>query len=337
MFVSRMGKSGEVFYEERDMPKADGEKVLIKMKAIAICGSDKHMYLDGTMDGQIWGHEYSGIVFDPGSRKDLTAGDRVAIFPVEPCGTCEFCKAGRENLCPQVFRGAGGADGAAEYQLVSPSMPVKFSENISFVEGALVEPTAVVYHALKRAAAGKGDALLISGVGSLTGLLAEVARAVGVEIIVITDSSYPRAEPLLKSGVVDGFVNCDEPGSYTKLMDLAEKPFGYDICIDIKGGAKTVNDNLVCLRNGGTAVLVAEVPGDKEPLNLYDLTEDEKDIKGSYCYTVDEFKEVIQMMEDKRIDVTKYVGKTFKLSQCKEAFAYSFDRGVLPSKIILKP
>lgn len=97
------------------------------------------------------------------------------MFPNHPCHKCEFCKAGVTNLCPTVFRGTGGSSAAAEYQLVAPYNVIKIDDNMTYDEGALIEPTTVTYHALKLSKIKPGQELLISGVGGLTGLLAEVA------------------------------------------------------------------------------------------------------------------------------------------------------------------
>ena len=106
--------------------------------------------------------------------------------------------------------------------------------------------------------------------------------------------------------------------------------------ITLYGGVRNANEHIVCMKNGGTAVIVAEVPGDREALNLYDLTEDEKAVTGSYGYTKPEFEEVAEMIADKRIDVTKYIGKKFKLREGQQAFDHAMDRSVLPSKIIIE-
>lgn len=335
MYVSRMGKAGEIFYEEVPTPEADGKNVLVEIHAVAICGTDKHGFSDGSMEGQIWGHEYSGVVVDPGET-DLKAGDKVAVFPNHPCHHCEFCDAGVTNLCPTVFRGTGGSSAAAEYQLVNPYNVVKIADSMTFEEGALVEPTAVTYHALKKSGIKAGQELLVSGVGGLTGLLAETARGMGVSKIVVTDAVEERARPYVESGLIDAFVNCEEPGFYTKLMKLATSRFGYDAYIDIKGGVRNCNEHMVAMKNGGTAVIVAEVPGDRGALNLYDLTEDEKTVSGSYGYTKPEYEEVAKMIADGRIDVKKHIGKRFKLSEGQAAFDHAMDRSVLPSKIIIE-
>lgn len=335
MFVSRMGNIGEIFYEEIDTPVADGKNVLVEIHKVAICGTDKHGFNDGSMAGQIWGHEYSGLVLDPGEADFLKVGDKVAVFPNHPCHSCEFCDAGVTNLCPTVFRGTGGSSAAAEYQLVPPYNVVKVADSMSFEEAALIEPTAVCLHALKLSKIKPGQELLISGVGGLTGLIGEVARGMGVKKIVATDSSYERAQVLLDKGAIDAFVNDAEPGFYTKLIKTASSRFGYDAFIDIKGGINNCNEHMPAMKNGTTAVIIAENPGDRGAINFYDLTEDEKSITGTYGYTKDEFEEIAEMIANKEIDVTKYIESTFELKDCLQAFQHSIDRSTLPGKILI--
>ena len=337
MYISRMGKPGEIFYEEVETLKPDGKNALVRMQALGMCGTDKHAYKDGSMDGQIWGHEYSAIVEDPGPRSDLKKGDRVAIRPMDCCGECEFCKAGKPQLCIQVFRGTGGCFGAAEYQLLRPDFLMKISDNVSDIDAALIEPTACVYHGYKKSGAGPGKTLLISGVGALTGLLCEVARADGVKKIVLSDGSERRAQPLLDCGVADAFVNSAEPGMYTKLMEQADNPYGYDAYIDIKGGVTTLNEHIVCLKNGGTAVIIAEDYRERDAINLYDLTEDEKSISGSYAFDLSDYNEILAKVEAGKLNLARHAGKVFKLSEAKQAFEHSFARDTMPGKIIVVP
>ena len=77
--------------KELPQPKIDHENVVIEVKKCGICGSDIHYWTAGEPIGLVMGHEFSGIVKDPGSRKDLKIGDRVTGLPISPCGNCEAC------------------------------------------------------------------------------------------------------------------------------------------------------------------------------------------------------------------------------------------------------
>lgn len=108
MYVSRMGDVNEVFYEEIETPEACGEKCLVKIHAVRSAGTDKHAFMDGSMKGDIWGHEYSGEVVDPGSFEGLKVRRQgLRCFQIIHVINANFCKAGVTNLGPTVFRGTG--------------------------------------------------------------------------------------------------------------------------------------------------------------------------------------------------------------------------------------
>lgn len=111
---------------EVETPQADGNKVLIKINRVGICGSDLHMWRAGELKGLIMGHEFCGTVIDPGALKgSLKTGDRVTAFPMNPCGTCSACKMGMINMCETGMAnimGAGFPGAYGEYFAARPDM-----------------------------------------------------------------------------------------------------------------------------------------------------------------------------------------------------------------------
>ena len=159
---------------ETEAPRADGEKVIIKVSGVGICGSDLHAWDHGGMVGLIMGHELGGTVVDPGALKDsLKVGDRVTALPANPCGQCDPCKSGKPNLCVNMLAAAPGltAPGAyAQFFASRPDMVRKLPDTVSDVEAALIEPTAVALHAIRLAGLKPGDKVLVTG-GGIIGLL----------------------------------------------------------------------------------------------------------------------------------------------------------------------
>jgi L-iditol 2-dehydrogenase len=98
------------------------------------------------------GHEYSGIVIDPGAS-NLKKGDRVAVMELTPCMECSACKRGLYTTCPQVIKGGAPGfsahGGMGEYSLVRPDMVVKLPDSIDDILGALIEPASIGMHSLK--------------------------------------------------------------------------------------------------------------------------------------------------------------------------------------------
>lgn len=96
-------------FVERDIPKPKADEVLVKIEYVGICGSDSHYFEAGAIGSYVvkppfvLGHEAGGTVVEVGEAvKHLRVGDRVALEPGKTCGTCEFCRSGRYNLCPDV-------------------------------------------------------------------------------------------------------------------------------------------------------------------------------------------------------------------------------------------
>ena len=140
---------GKIGFEEREIPQVKDDEVLVKLEYVGICGSDLHYYESGAIGDFIvkppfvLGHEPGGTVVEVGKDvKHLKVGDRVALEPGKTCGHCEFCKTGRYNLCPDVvFFATPPVDGVfQEYVAHEADLCFKLPDNVSTMEGALIEP-----------------------------------------------------------------------------------------------------------------------------------------------------------------------------------------------------
>ena len=158
MKVAVMNGIGKMDLIERDIPIVKENEVLVKLDYVGICGSDLHYYENGRIGDYIveppfvLGHEPGGVVVEVGNKvKHLNIGDRVALEPGKTCGHCEFCKTGRYNLCPDViFFATPPVDGVfQEYVAHEADLCFKLPENVSTLEGALIEPLAVGFHAAR--------------------------------------------------------------------------------------------------------------------------------------------------------------------------------------------
>lgn len=337
MYAAVLEGPKKMVYQEVETPRADGNGVLIQVKKAAICGSDKHSWESATTTG-ILGHEYSGIVVDPGSRSDLSAGDRVTHFTQNPCLECNYCREGNTTLCDgnSVHPGGSGVPGSnAEFILARPDLVRKLPDSMSLERAALSEPVSVAYRAVKKTKLKPGGKLLISGVGALTAFSAQIAKAMGASFVACTGSSQARAQAMLDSGDCDFFVNTSEPGLYSKLMEAV--PEGFDACIDNKGFARIINENLAVMKKGAICVVVGIELTDADEINLFDMIMNEQSIVGTYSATIKEFDECLKMMTDGSICPELYASKTFPLSEAQQAFEYSISRGTLDYKVFLEP
>ena len=216
--MSGIGKMG---FEERDIPKAKDDEVLVKLEYVGICGSDLHYYETGAIGNYVveppfvLGHEPGGTVVEVEKNvKHLKVGDRVALEPGKTCGHCEFCKTGRYNLCPDVvFFATPPVDGVfQEYVAHEADLCFKLPDNVSTMEGALIEPLAVGFHAAMQGGARAGQSAVVLGSGCI-GLVTMMAlKAMGVSKVYVVDIMEKRLEKALELGA-DGVIN----GSKTEI------------------------------------------------------------------------------------------------------------------------
>ncbi len=176
MKVAVMLGTGQMGFEERDIPKAKDNEVLVKLEYVGICGSDLHYYETGAIGDYVvkppfvLGHEPGGTVVEVGKNvKHLKAGDRVALEPGKTCGHCEFCRTGRYNLCPDVvFFATPPVDGVfQEYVAHEADLCFKLPDNVDTMEGALIEPLAVGFHAAIQGGARAGQTAVVMGAGCI--------------------------------------------------------------------------------------------------------------------------------------------------------------------------
>ena len=175
----------------------------MKLEYVGICGSDLHYYEHGRIGNYIveppfvLGHEPGGTVVEVGKNvTHLKAGDRVALEPGKTCGHCEFCRTGRYNLCPDViFFATPPVDGVfQEYIAHEAALCFKLPDNVSTMEGALIEPLAVGFHAARQGGAHMGQTAVVTGAGCI-GLVSMMAlKALGVTTVYVVDIMEKRLE-----------------------------------------------------------------------------------------------------------------------------------------------
>ena len=228
MKVAVMNGVGQMGYTERPIPTPKDDEVLVKLEYVGICGSDLHYYETGAIGAYVveppfvLGHEPGGVVVEVGKNvKHLKVGDKVALEPGKTCGQCEFCKTGRYNLCPDViFFATPPVDGVfQEYVAHEAGLCFKLPENVSTMEGALIEPLAVGFHAANLGDAHIGQTAVVFGAGCI-GLVSMMAlKAKGVSRVYVVDIMAKRLEKALELGA-DGVINGAERDAVEAVLEL---------------------------------------------------------------------------------------------------------------------
>ncbi len=308
--------------KEINEPINDGNKVLIDVKKCGICGSDLHYWVAGNPVGLVMGHEYSGVVTDPGPRSDLAVGDRVTALPISPCGHCEACLTGNPQYCLETWNHATGLSldnpGAlAPKTALRADMVMKLPDNVSFEEAAMVEPTSVGLHAVHLADIKVGDNVLVVGGGIIGLVSAMFAKAEGARFVGVSETNAGRGEKAVSLGVADRWFDAKDEHVTEKMHEVA--PDGFDVVIECVGNGPAVTSSIMQAKVGGTVVLVG-VSLDAISVPLTIAVMHELKLQGAIAYTKEEFASVIDLIASKQIEVLKFVDKTISLEEVQSAY-----------------
>jgi L-iditol 2-dehydrogenase len=185
--------------EEIDVPKTGANEVLVKVKAVGICGSDISYYYGHsplmTADGKgplILGHEISGIVEEVGEVPEkmglFKKGDRVCVNPVIPCNTCECCLNGEYNVCEHIqVLGVGNNGAFAEYVAATFTNVYKIPDEVSFEAGAVAEPLACASYSIKKLDVRLGQTVVVFGCGTIGLMDVQLVKADGAGKVIAVD------------------------------------------------------------------------------------------------------------------------------------------------------
>lgn len=263
MKVAVMEAVGRMGYTNRPVPVPKADEVLVKLEYVGICGSDIHYYETGAIGDYVveppfvLGHEPSGTVVEAGSAvKHLKVGDRVALEPGKTCGHCDFCRQGKYNLCPDViFFATPPIDGVfQEYVAHQAELCFKLPDHVSTLEGALIEPLAVGFHAAGQGGGCIGQTAVVMGAGCI-GLVSMMAlKARGVSPVYVVDVMEKRLEKALELGA-DGVINGNDTDVIRAVMELTDAK-GCDLVIETAGTEITTRQGIHIAKKGATVVLV---------------------------------------------------------------------------------
>lgn len=293
---------------EKEMPTATDNKVVIKVKKAGICGSDIHMIWATGYNANtnfVIGHEFSGEIFDAGKSTKFKKGDRVTAMEIDSCLNCDYCKSNKEQLCDQALVGGPGIGtdgGYAEYVSVREDMVRHLPDNVSYLNGAMVEPASISMHGLKLAGIKENSKVLITGCGAIGLFTAACAHALGTTDIVITETNEERIKIASNSGLVKKAINAKAENIDDELKQFT--PDGFDIVIECSGNKTASTMGLNHLKKGGHMILIAY--GEQPDINVFNFINNEYHLSGSVFFTREEFELVIDLMGQGKLNLEKY-------------------------------
>ena len=342
MKVAVMNGIGKMDLIERDIPIVKENEVLVKLDYVGICGSDLHYYENGRIGDYIveppfvLGHEPGGVVVEVGNKvKHLNIGDRVALEPGKTCGHCEFCKTGRYNLCPDViFFATPPVDGVfQEYVAHEADLCFKLPENVSTLEGALIEPLAVGFHAAIQGGARIGQTAVVMGAGCI-GLVSMMAlKAMGVSNVYIVDIMEKRLEKALELGAT-GIINAKEKNAIEEVMKITNNN-GCDLVIETAGTEITTVQAIHMAKKGSNIVLVGYSKSGEMTLPMSLVLDKELTFKTVFRYR-HIYNMAIEAVASGKVNLKGIITNEFDVDDVQKAMDYSVNNKADIVKAVIK-
>lgn len=331
-------------FETNNIPDPQLESdsdVLVRVKAVGVCGSDMHYYTTGRIGSQvvkypfIVGHESAGVVEKIGRGVTrVKPGQKVAIEPAVSCGECDQCKSGRENTCRTLrFLGAPGQmEGAMREYVVMPEencFPMK--ESTTFEQGALSEPLAITVYAVERSAVQAGANVAILGVGPIGMSVFHVLRTKNIGNVYVTDKIDARLE--FAKGLKPRWVGNPDHDVVVKEISRLE-PLMMDVVFECSGDPAAIVQAVHLMKPGGKLMIVGIPEVDDISLPAHELRRKEIAIinvrRQNHCT-----QKAIDLLEQHKVDMDSLVTHRFSLEEAAKAFDLVADHrdGVMKAMI----
>ena len=304
------------------------QDVRIAIHTVGICGSDVHYYTHGAIgqfvvkEPMVLGHEAAGTVTEVGAEvTTLKAGDRVCMEPGIPDPNSRASRLGMYNLDPAVrFWATPPIHGVLRPSVVHPAaFTFKLPDNVSFAEGAMVEPLAVGMHAATKARITPGDLAVVSGAGPIGMVTAMSALAGGCSRVIMTDVAQPKLDLAATLGPITP-VNVAQQ-SLVEVVNEMTDGWGVDIVFECSGNEKAAADVFEPLRPGGTVVYVG-MP--LEPIAYDVVAAQVKEARIEHVFRYAHvYPRALALMGSGKIDVKPLITDKFDFSQSVEAFDFA--------------
>ncbi len=324
MLQQVMTAPGEIIFREIENPIPAAGEVVVKIMRIGVCGSDIHVWHGKhpfTSYPVTQGHEVSGEITALGEGvTGLSVGQKVTIQPQVVCGKCYPCRHGKYNLCEELkVMGFQTTGVASEYFAVDAAKVTPLPESMSFDEGAMIEPLAVAVHAVRKFGDMQGMRVAVLGAGPIGILVAQAAKGMGAESVLITDVSDVRLEKAKECGV-DFCVNTKSVNFGAALVD-AFGPDKADVIYDCAGNDVTMGQAIQYARKGSTIILVAVFAGFAK-VDLAVLNDHELDLNTTMMYRNEDYLEAIELVRAEKVHLKPLISKHFAFCDYAEAYRY---------------
>ena len=306
--------------EEVEEPICKDGEIKIKVEYCSICGTDVRIYYSGhkkVIPPAIIGHEITGVVCEIGKNVDypeIKVGDKVVIVTSIGCGKCKMCKNGFYNLCPDTKAiGYYYKGGFAEYLIipenaVKQKAVIKLPENLSLLEGSIIEPLSCCINGQNYLNIKKDDFVLIFGGGPIGFMHAELAKASGCKNVVIVDPAYDRLLKFGKNFENIIFLNPNQVDIKKEIMKMTDG-FGADVVITACPAKKAQIDAIEISGSKGRISFFGGLPKDDSIIQIDSNIIHYKEISifGSFASNRSDYIKAGELISSGKIDAKKFI------------------------------
>ena len=326
---------GSFEYQFSEKPELLKDTAIVKIKRIGICGTDLHAF-KGTQPyftyPRILGHELSGELISFDNAPGFAIGERVTFIPYFNCGVCIACRYGKPNCCANIQVCGVHVDGGMVEYLRVPSYSLVHGEGLGYDELALIEPLAIGFHGVCRAAVKPDEFVLVMGAGPIGLGTMEFARIAGGKVIAL-DISESRLQFCRDHLNIPYTVNpaAEDPVESVKAItggDMAS------VVIDATGNLNAINSGISYLAQGGRYVLIGL---QKEAFSFShpEFHKRESTLMSSRNATRDDFEFVIDCIKTGKVHAENYITHRAGFGRLKNEFGNWLDpaNGVIKAMV----
>lgn len=296
-------------------------EVRIDVAYTGICGTDLHI-VHGAMDQRVTlpaviGHEMSGRIADIGSGvTGWAVGDPVTVMPLDWCGTCPACRRGFAHICQRLnFIGIDSAGSMQSSWTVPARLLVRLPPDLPLPVAALVEPTAVAAHDVRRGEVGAGEKVLVVGGGPVGLLVALATRAVGADVVVLELDEQRRG---VAASV--GLKVLDPASDVMAAVEEWTVGAGADVTFEVSGSAGGITTATQALAVRGRLVMVAIHAAPRE-VDLFRVFWRELTVIGARVYEPRDFEMAVRLLSTGDIPAQALISRVVSIEEAAEAFA----------------
>ena len=333
---------GRIDLQERPDPAPGPDEVVVRMKASGMCGSDLHHLHGSQRSGDqlvIEGHEPCGIVELVGDAvrpSEAAVGDRVMVHHYDGCRTCQFCRSGWTQYCPNARRVFGGLDadgGHADFIKVPAHTLIRLPDQLSYKTGAAIScGTGTAFAAIKRVGLSADETVAVFGQGPVGLSCTMLAKAFGARVIAI--DVEPSRLAMAQEFGADHVVNGRDEDAVTAIRDLTRNGEGAHTSIECSGNGAVRRQAVQAIRPWGTACMVG-VFGPVE-LDSDELIHRHKTVVGSLTFSKNQQEECALFVAERGLNVESLFTNEFALSEAVRAYEL-FDQRRIGKGVFLFP